>query len=244
MLQKEWFEAWFDSPYYHVLYKHRDEQEAAAFLDRIASFLKMPPQSRVLDLACGRGRHAIHLSKLGFDVIGLDLSEKNIAQANVMSNNRLHFYVHDMRNLFRSNYFHYIFNLFTSFGYFDRNSDDLRVLHNVSNSLQKGGYFIFDYLNVEKVKFSGEVVEQKQQDDILFTIRKKEVNGRILKSIDFSHHGVDYHYEEKVKLIALPVFESYFKTAGLEICHVFGDYFLNSFNRDASDRLIIIARKS
>jgi SAM-dependent methyltransferase len=243
MLQKEWFEAWFDSPYYHILYKHRDDQEAASFIDRISSLLNINFGAKVLDLACGRGRHAIYLSQLGYDVIGLDLSEKSIARANAMSNDKLHFYVHDMRNLFRSNYFDYIFNLFTSFGYFERDNDDLRVLQNVSKSLVKGGVFIFDFLNVGKIQFEGEVVEHKQEDDIQFAITKREQHGRIVKSIEFNHQGMDFHFEERVKLISLATFEQYMKASGLEIMHLFGNYELQDFNEQQSDRLIIIARK-
>lgn len=244
MMQKEWFEEWFDSPYYHILYKHRDEEEAALFLDRIIALLQIPPNSKVLDLACGRGRHAIHLNKSGLDVIGLDLSEKSIAHANVMSNDKLHFYVHDMRNIFRNHYFDYIFNLFTSFGYFEHDSDDVRVLQNVSNSLKSGGYFIFDFLNVGIVKFFGEVKEKKVEDNIEFTITKKEMDGKIIKTIEFNHMGMDFSFDEKVKMIDFDTIKNYFSKTELTIKYVYGNYNLDNFDENKSDRLIIIAQKN
>ncbi|HET6992715.1 MAG TPA: methyltransferase domain-containing protein, partial [Bacteroidia bacterium] len=73
-----WFESWFDSPYYHLLYGNRDEKEAENFIEVLARFLKAPKGSRALDLACGKGRHSVALYKNGFEVTGIDLSERNI----------------------------------------------------------------------------------------------------------------------------------------------------------------------
>ena len=112
----EWFESWFDSPYYHVLYKNRDFSEAELFIDKLIQLIEPTKASRVLDLACGKGRHSIYLNKKGFDVTGIDLSEKSIACAKTAENETLHFYMHDMRKLFRTNYFDVVLNLFTSFG--------------------------------------------------------------------------------------------------------------------------------
>ena len=64
MTEKEWFEEWFDSPYYHMLYKNRDSKEAENFLNNLISGLPMQPGSKVLDVACGKGRHSIFLNKI------------------------------------------------------------------------------------------------------------------------------------------------------------------------------------
>ena len=109
----EWFEDWFDSPYYHLLYKNRDYSEAESFIDNLISFLKPEEGSRFLDLGCGKGRHSIYLNKKGFDVTGIDLSENSIAAAKEFENEQQNFYVHDMRKLFRTNYFDCVVNLFT-----------------------------------------------------------------------------------------------------------------------------------
>ncbi len=76
-----WFVNWFDSPYYHVLYKNRDNQEAKYFIDNIINYLKIKNNSKIIDIACGNGRHAVYLNQLGFQVIGVDLSENNISFA-------------------------------------------------------------------------------------------------------------------------------------------------------------------
>ena len=74
MAQRPWFKDWFNSPYYHLLYANRDEREASDFIDALLEYLKSPPGSRMLDVACGRGRHSRYLESRGFDVTGLDLS--------------------------------------------------------------------------------------------------------------------------------------------------------------------------
>ena len=112
-MEKEWFSSWFDTPYYHTLYKHRDYNEAALFIDNITQFLKLKSDSVCWDLCCGKGRHSVYLNKKHYQVIGTDLSEQSIVEANKDASNTLEFYTHDMRRLFRTNYFDCIFNLFT-----------------------------------------------------------------------------------------------------------------------------------
>ena len=79
--QKTWYRNWFNSPYYHQLYFQRDEQEAAAFIDRLLVKLNPPDNAAMLDVACGRGRHSIHLASKGYMVTGIDISEESIAEA-------------------------------------------------------------------------------------------------------------------------------------------------------------------
>ena len=95
----EWFDEWFDSPYYHILYKHRDYEEAKDFLDTLIRYFRIKPNHKVLDLACGKGRHSIYLNEQGFDVTGVDLSEQNITHARQFQNERLTFDIHDMREV-------------------------------------------------------------------------------------------------------------------------------------------------
>lgn len=150
--QTEWFATWFDSDYYHDLYAHRDHSEAAQFIDRLTDRIRPAVGARTLDLGGGAGRHARQLACHGLDVTGLDLSEASIRSANAFRHGRLRFARHDMRVPFGAGVFDYVFNLFTSFGYFDTADEHLAVIRNVASALTKGGRLVLDYLNVRYVE--------------------------------------------------------------------------------------------
>jgi SAM-dependent methyltransferase len=239
----KWFKTWFDSPYYHILYKHRDCDEAGIFIDNLLTFFNPPASSRFLDLACGKGRHSLFLNKKGYDVTGIDLSEESIKYASRFENDTLHFYVHDMRKLFRTNYFDYVLNLFTSFGYFENDRDDQSVIASASKALKNNGVLVIDFFNAKKVIANLKAEELIEVDNIRFTIRKKFENNFIIKQISFSDNGKDFIFEERVKTLSLQDFEKYFANNDLKIINLWGDYSLGNFNAESSDRLIIAGRK-
>lgn len=242
-MQKEWFSSWFDTPYYHILYKNRDYSEASLFIDNISDFLKLQPNSKCWDLCCGKGRHSIYLNKKGFDVIGTDLSPQSILEANKSANETLEFYEHDMRKLFRTNYFDVVFNVFTSFGYFEKREDDLHVFDSVRKSLKSNGLFVFDYLNAECVKNSIEAFDSKTIDGITFNISKKTENNTVIKSINFADKGQDFHFEERVKLFDKSYFEKLAQECNLNTLNTFGNYQLQEFDVNSSPRLILVLQK-
>lgn len=241
--KKEWFETWFDSPYYHVLYKDRDHKEAELFLDHLITFLNPKPNSRILDVACGKGRHSIYLNKKGFNVTGYDLSEESIAFDKQFENNDLQFYLHDMREIFRSNYYDYVVNLFSSFGYFEKERDNVRCLISHATALKPNGILVFDYFNCSKIVSSGEIKMEKLVDGINFEIQKSFVGNIVHKKIEFTDKGQKFQFEERVMLLNKEIFERFFKMAGLEIIHEFGNYDLQPFEENTSERLILIAKK-
>lgn len=239
----QWFENWFDSPYYHILYKHRNHEEAELFIDKLIEFLKPTNDARFLDLACGRGRHAIYLNKKGFDVTGIDLSSESIAHASPCENEKLHFFVHDMRRPFRINYFNYVLNLFTSFGYFQNERDDIAMIDAIYKALQPNGTFVLDFLNVQKAVKDLIPEELHIIDGITFKINKKIENNFIVKDIQFSDKGKDHHFQERLKMIRHADLEKYFSAKKLKVLHLLGNYELEKFNEEKSERLIIIAQK-
>ena len=127
-----------------------DYTEAQLFMDNITSYLNLPEDAKILDLACGKGRHSMYLNKLGFDVTGADLSENSIKEAAESANETLHFTVHDMREPFEEK-FDAIFNLFTSFGYFDNDADNLKTLIAIRESLTEYGFAVIDFMNADQV---------------------------------------------------------------------------------------------
>jgi SAM-dependent methyltransferase len=242
-MQKDWFSSWFNTPYYHTLYKHRNDQEASLFIDQITQFLNIKNRALCWDLCCGKGRHSVHLSSKGFIVTGTDLSEQNILEANKNSNDNLEFYTHDMRDSFRINYFDLVLNIFTSFGYFEKREDDLNVFKAITKSLKPKGLFVFDFFNANYVKDCMITNDSKTIDDITFHISKKIENNAIIKSIDFTDKGKDFHYEERVKLFEKSYFEDLAKENSLSIIHTFGNYKLEPFDIKTSPRLILVLQK-
>lgn len=242
--KKDWFETWFDSPYYHILYKERDETEAEIFLDKLISHIKLSQGSKILDVACGKGRHSLYLNKKGFDVTGYDLSEQSIKHNLKMENDTLHFYLHDMRELFRTNYFDLVLNLFSSFGYFDKAHDNFRCLQSHVAALKQGGLFIIDYFNTRKIIDAGDMTYEKIVDDISFHIEKKLTDERVIKEIKFTDNNINYTYEEYVALVGQAEFESYFKRLDLKLISTFGNYNLDKYDPSESDRMIFLTKKN
>lgn len=243
MSKKEWFSDWFDSKYYHILYQHRDYTEAEQFINNLTKYLSPNLESKVLDLACGKGRHSIFLNKLGYDVTGVDLSPQSIDHANQFSNDRLHFFTHDMRDKEPHGPYNYVFNLFTSFGYFDNNEDDLKVLNSVSEVLSEDGILVLDFLNPEKVIANLVPSEEKELDGVVFKISRAVEKGFIVKNILFEVQGKSHAYQERVKVLTTHDFQDLFSKTDLKIQKIFGSYELSDFDEAFSDRQIIIAKK-
>ncbi|NIJ44981.1 cyclopropane fatty-acyl-phospholipid synthase-like methyltransferase [Wenyingzhuangia heitensis] len=239
---KTWFSEWFNTTYYHILYKNRNNEEAQRFIKNLVSFLKLPKENTILDLACGKGRHSIFLNSLGYNVIGADLSKNSIDYANKFGNSKLKFIVQDMRKPFNIKV-NAVFNMFTSFGYFDDDNDDIQVLKNIETMIETDGVAVVDYMNVNKVIKNLVKSETIARDHLNFNIKRHLTNGFITKDIDLTDKGEEFHFQERVKAIDLDKFTSYCEHANLKINHIFGDYNLSEFNSDTSDRLILILSK-
>ena len=209
-MQKEkdnWYASWFNTPYYHILYKDRNHREAALFMNQLTAFLNLKPKDSILDLACGHGRHSKYLYKQGFDVTGVDLSEESIQYAKQYEKPGLHFEVHDMCLPYPKQ-FDAVFNLFTSFGYFENEEDNLRTIKAIKAELKPEGHGVIDFLNVE------------------LAIKNMIPSENFLK--------------RRVKALTFENFNAYFEAAEVELKHTFGDYQLNRFDKNNSERLILI----
>jgi len=236
---KDWFESWFDTSYYHILYSHRDYTEAKGFMQNLVKFLDLKADDLLLDLGCGKGRHSIYLNSLGYNVIGADLSKNSISEAKEFENNRLRFIVHDMRNPFKLKY-NAIFNMFTSFGFFEDDTEDIAILQNIKNGLAEDGVAIIDFMNVKKVVANLVPEEVQTIEGISFNISRYVKNGFIVKEINFDVDGEHHTFYEKVKILDLPKIKGYLNSVNFKIKHTFGNYQLDNFNEETSDRLILV----
>ncbi len=238
-----WYKDWFNSPYYHILYKNRDESEAAMFIDNLIKHLKINKNDAIWDLACGKGRHSIYLNAKGLNVTGTDLATNNIEEANKSANDRLEFFVHDMRTPFRINYYNFVLNLFTSIGYFENKKDNLKVFKVVYNALKPDGKVVIDFFNCKRVVDCMVSEELKQIDGIDFKISKSVIDGKIVKRIEFRDNSKPVFFEEKVSLLNKSDFLTMANQCGFQLESEFGDYQLNPFDPDSSERLILIFKK-
>jgi SAM-dependent methyltransferase len=239
----EWFESWFDTPYYHILYSNRDYTEAENFITQLTAELQLPKNSEIIDLACGKGRHSVFLNKLGYKVLGLDLSKKSIEHNQQFENENLKFKVHDMRDTVAHSKVDAVFNLFTSFGYFDSQDDDRKVFKSVSDVLKSDGFFVLDYLNENYVRKTIVSDAEIQRGGIDFTISKKIEDQHIVKDIKFSADGQDFNFFEKVKLHTPDSIQKYAEDNGFERVKIWGDYQLNDFDAEVSPRCINLFKK-
>lgn len=242
-MQRKWFQYWFNSPYYHILYSQRNDEEAEFLIDNLTAYLQPPPNSRILDIACGRGRHSIYLHKKGYDVTGIDLSEQNIKYAKQFEQPHLHFFVHDMRKLSYVNYYDIAMNLFTSFGYFDTENEHVNALKSFRKSIKDGGKLVIDYFNTQKILQNLTFSATKTMEGINFDIKKFVSEGRIIKNINFEHKNKHFAFEEKVQAFTLHDFERMFEKSGLSITATFGNYSLDAFDVTTSERLILVCEK-
>jgi|CXWL01.1.fsa_nt_gi SAM-dependent methyltransferase len=153
----DWTKTFFRAP---VFTPGSPEALASAPMEVAALWrmLKLKPGSRLLDLACGTGRHSILTARRGANVVGVDKTAAYVSEARrkakALPNCR--FTVGDMRLLSFKNEFDAVINLWTSFGYFETYSDDIKVLKGVARALKPGGLFLIDLLDFTFIKKHGQ----------------------------------------------------------------------------------------
>ena len=241
-----WFKRWFDSVHYHKLYANRNDNEAAAFINELLCYLQPASKSFILDVGCGNGRHCRQLASKDFNVIGFDLSLSSMRQAKKWETASLKFLRHDMRIPFGSNQFDYVFNFFTSFGYFKTDAENNKVISNISNALKQEGTLVLDYLNVQYVANHLVPSEEIEIDGIIYRITRWMDEKFFYKKIviDETQTGEPFENVEQVARFSQNDFERMLGVNDMIIQDVFGDYRLNEFDTNASPRYIAVVKKS
>lgn len=240
-----WYEAWFDRDEYEVVYGHRDEEEAARLIRLVETTLALRRGARILDIGCGRGRHAIQLAERGYDVTGVDLSPRSIADARERARKvgvSVDFRVGDMREPVADAAFNVAVNLFTAFGYFEDEPEHETALSAMSHSLKVGGWLVQDFLNAERVKRCLVPSDTRTVNDVTITQERFIANGRIVKTIEMRRPEDVRSFRESVRLLEVGDFDRMYRRSGLILERVFGDYKGGPFTPD-SPRLLMFARK-
>ncbi len=246
MPEKEWYKDWFSSPYYDILYRQRDEEEATQFLELLVKYLHVKPGNTILDAACGKGRHSKVLADMGFDVTGIDIAAPSIIEAKKQEKENLNFYLHDMRLPFVINYFDFAFNFFTSFGYFHTGREHDNAVRTIAQSLKPKGMLVIDYLNVHYNEENIIHIEEQLIDGIKFHIARWHDEAHFYKRIqieDPNSHYLKHLFTEKVEKFSLGDFTDMLAYQGLMVEEVFGNYRLEPYHIRKAPRMIIMAKK-
>ena len=243
---RPWYATWFDQDVYDVVYARHDGQEARGLVALICRTLALPPGAPVVDVACGRGRHAVELARQGFRVTGTDLSGRALAIARQRAREAgvdVDFRQADMRVPVCTACADAVVNLFTAFGYFEDEADDRRALAAMAQAVRAGGWLVQDFLNAPAV--AAGLVPHSTRHEAGLTIEETRwiEGGRVNKRITLHAEGEAPHaFDESVRLYTRADLEALHARCGLEVQHVFGDYD-GAPHTGASPRVVLFSRK-
>ncbi len=237
-----WYKEWFGADYLE-LYAHRDADEAARHIDFVENALGPSRPNRVLDLACGAGRHTSILRERGYPTAGVDLSITLLATPP-----QVPCAAGDMRALpYASGSFDWVLNFFTSFGYFERERENFQVLEEMVRVLRPSGRFMIDFLNRERVLADlrrNEVQEKagrRIEIERWYDERTRRINKR-MKLV--ASGGPSRTYLESVRAYTEDEVTIGLRWAGLNVDDVFGNFEGEPYDVDRSERLIIVGHKA
>ena len=237
---REWFRDWFGEEYLE-LYPHRDEAEAAR---AVRLYLEAaPPSAPVLDLACGGGRHLRELDEAGVEAVGLDLSRVLLAEAR-RAGSGVPLVRADMRRLpFRDEAFGGLTSFFTSFGYFPSVAEDRSVIRGVRRVLRRGGTFMLDFFNADRVRETLVPRDERRIGDRRVVQTREIVGDTVIKHIRVFDEGTtaggERRFEERVRLYGAAELDAMLAAEGLRVDGRYGDYAGAPVDA-AAERLILV----
>jgi len=151
--RKDWWRGFFEPLVGEIMFAPKANVSKRE-VDEVSRRTKAKPPLKLLDLACGAGRHSLIFAKRGFDVTGVDYSKPFLREAKRkarVAGLKIRFVHGDMRKLgsrFPANNFGLVISLYNSFGYFDSRRDDAKMLHEVHRVLAPGGAFVINTINL------------------------------------------------------------------------------------------------
>lgn len=241
-----WYKEWFNREEYELVYRERNETDAARLIDLIERVVQPSPGASILDVACGRGRHARLLARRGYEVTGLDLAERALETARRRTADeglRVRFVQGDMRDFDFRDSFHGAVNLFTSFGYFESDSEHDRVIRNIADVLRPGGWFVQDFLNADYVKDTLVPEDARTENGVTIKQQRWIDDERLNKRITIEQNDDRHVFTESVRLLTLEDFQEMYDAAGLDLFALHGDYDGRPHD-GASPRLVMFSRKT
>jgi len=240
-----WYDGWFGSDAYDLVYDHRDETEAEQLVDLVEREIDPDPEAHIVDVGCGRGRHARIFARRGYRVTGVDLSEEAIAEARARTGADdldVTFLQGDMRDPLCDGCADGVVNLFTTFGYFDTDAENQQALAAMAQALRPGGWFFQDFLNAPHVAETLVPSTTRTVEGVEIHQRRWIEDDRINKEITLTHNGTTDTYHESVRLYTPDELRALYAAVGLEVVGAFGGYDGRPYTPD-SPRLLLHARK-
>ena len=245
-MKSEWFKDWFNTQEYLNVYQHRNESDAEDHIKLILGNVKIPSGAKILDMACGAGRHAIILARKNFHLTAVDLSENliSIAEQSAQNENlKINFVQSDIRKYETKDKFDLIINLFTSFGYFESDEENFAVLQKAYHLLVENGFFVLDFFNSEFLRQNLVEFSEENLGGAEIHQYRKIKNNRVTKKIVITKNGNLSTYEESVRMFSKDEIVNAIQNIGFDIYKTFGDFLGNEFDKLSSPRLIMICKK-
>ena len=223
MSETAWFESFFGEDYFEIYADAFPVERTTIEVDSVVELLGLEPGARILDLACGHGRHAIPLAQKGFDVTGYDLSEVFLDRARAdaqAAGVEIQWVRGDMRELPFDGQFDAVINLFTGFGYFEEPEDDLRTLQGIRRTLEPGGQFLLETLHRDGLfaRFRPKIAEKTSTGIIVLHEYDWDLARNVIDdSVTLIHpDGTRKHYTSSVRMHSLHEFLTLLRRSGLE----------------------------
>ena len=179
--------------YYDLLYKEKDYQAEAEYIHRLIQ-QNCPGAKTILELGCGTGQHAIEFSRLGYQVVGVDLSAEMVARANGKNISNAHFECGDIRNVRLDAKYDVIVSLFHVMSYQTENKDLSDVFKTAQKHLNPNGVFIFDCWYGPGFLTDLPATRQKEIESANIHVHRTSTS-----QIDYHNNTVDVHFEVSVK---------------------------------------------
>jgi SAM-dependent methyltransferase len=218
-----WFESFFGEDYFEIYRDVFPEERTAAEVDGVVSLLGLGEGARVLDLACGHGRHAIALARRGIDVTGYDLSEVFLERARADAEAQgvpVRWVRGDMRELRFEGEFDAVINVFTAFGYFEDPEDDLRTLRGVRAALVPGGRFLLETLHRDGLpgRFQAQMFEKTSGGAVVLHDRNWDLERDVMNDrvTLIRPDGTSAEYTTALRMRTLQQLLALMREAGLE----------------------------
>ncbi len=256
----DWWKTMFDQKYLDTYLADFTPERTSQEVDVVVKAGELKPEDKILDLACGHGRHSIELAKRGFIVTGLDYSEPFLEKAKAdakEAEQNVRFVQGDMRLLPFNEEFDVVLTLFTTFGYFDDETNQ-KVLDGINRSLKPAGRFLIDVISGEAVikRFNKEGVKE-DNSNLLKIPRTAEMSGKMVNEIEWydpqkqlihSHrewedNGEKKEYDYYLHVYTIPQYKSMLSKAGFDWKQLWGDFQGNPHDTNGNFRTIILAQK-